>query len=66
MVLIVTLQVTFWKCKVVDCNVSSYIIAMARQPQASRAGCGAVVGVVVGVDSPGKMSQDHYLARVVK
>jgi hypothetical protein len=26
----------------------------------------AVEGVVVGVDSPGKMSQDHYLARVVK
>ena len=25
-----------------------------------------VEGVVVGVDSPGKMSQDHYLARVVK
>ncbi len=26
----------------------------------------AVEGVVVGVDFPGKMSQDHYLARVVK
>jgi hypothetical protein len=26
----------------------------------------AVEGVVVGVDSPGKMSRDHYLARVVK
>jgi hypothetical protein len=26
----------------------------------------AVEGVVVGVDSPGEMSQDHYLARVVK
>ncbi len=26
----------------------------------------AVEGVVVGVDSPGKMNQDHYLARVVK
>ena len=26
----------------------------------------AVVGVVVGVDSPGKMSQDPYLASVVK
>jgi hypothetical protein len=26
----------------------------------------AVEGVVVGVRSPGKMSQDHYLARVVK
>ncbi len=26
----------------------------------------AVERVVVGVDSPGKMSQDHYLTRVVK
>ena len=26
----------------------------------------AVEGVVMGVDSPGEMSQDHYLARVVK
>ncbi len=26
----------------------------------------AVEGVVMGVDSPGKMSQDHYLAGVVK
>jgi hypothetical protein len=26
----------------------------------------AVEGVVVGVDSPGKMSQDDFLARVVK
>jgi hypothetical protein len=25
----------------------------------------AVEGVVVGVDSPGKMSQDHYITRVV-
>jgi hypothetical protein len=49
MVLIVTLQDTFWKCKV-DCNVSSYIIPMARQPQAGcgghggggRGGCGGI------------------------
>jgi hypothetical protein len=40
MVLIVMLQVTFWKCKVVDCNVSCYIIAMACQPQASCGGRG--------------------------
>ena len=26
----------------------------------------AVEGVGMGVDSPSKMSQDHYLARVVK
>jgi hypothetical protein len=26
----------------------------------------AMEGVVMGVDSPGKMSQDHYLAKVVK
>ncbi len=26
----------------------------------------AVKGVVMVVDSPGKMSQDHYLARLVK
>ncbi len=26
----------------------------------------AMEGVGVGVDSPSKMSQDHYLARVVK
>ncbi len=40
MVLIVTLQVTFRKYKVVDCNMSSYITAMARQPQAGRGGHG--------------------------
>ncbi len=40
MVLIVTLQDTFRKYKVVDCNLSSYIIAMARQPQAGREGRG--------------------------
>jgi hypothetical protein len=40
MVLIVTLQVTFWQYKVGDCNVSSYIIAMACQSQAGRGGRG--------------------------
>ena len=35
------LQVTFWKCEeVVDCNLSSYIITMACQPQAGHGGCG--------------------------
>ena len=34
------LQVTFWKCKDVDCNVSSHIITMAHQPQASHGGHG--------------------------
>ena len=38
MVLIVMLQVIFQKCEVVDCNLSSYIIAKARQPQAGRGG----------------------------
>jgi hypothetical protein len=39
-VLIVMLPVTFRKRKVVDCNLSSYIIAMACQPQAGRGGRG--------------------------
>ena len=49
-----------------DCNVSSYIITMLVNLKPAVEDAVAVEGVVVGVDSPGKMSQDHYLARVVK
>ncbi len=49
----------------VDCNVTSYISWLVSLMPAVQV---AVVmeGVGVGVDSPSKTSQEHYLARVVK
>ncbi len=46
--------------------MSSYIIAMACQLKPAVEDAVVVEGVVVGVDFSCKMSQDHYLARVVK
>jgi hypothetical protein len=49
---------------IVTCQVTSLQWLINLKPAVED----AVVaeGVVVGVDSPSKMSQDHYLARVVK
>ena len=49
---------------IVTCQVTSSQWLVNLKPAGENAV--AVEGVVVGVDSPGEMSQDHYLARVVK
>ena len=49
---------------IVTCQVTSLQRVVNLKPAMKDAV--AVERVVVGVDSPGKMSQDHYLARVVK
>jgi hypothetical protein len=49
---------------IVTCQVTSLQWLVNLEPAAEDAV--AVEGVVVGVDSPGEMSQDHYFARVVK
>ncbi len=49
----------------VDCNVTSYILWLVSLMPAMEDTV-AVEGVGVGVDSPSKTSQEHYLARVVK
>ncbi len=49
---------------IVTCQVTSSQWLVNLKPAVEDAV--TVEGVVVGVDSPGKMSQDHYLTRVVK
>jgi hypothetical protein len=66
MVLIRTLQVTSRRCKVVDCNMSSYILQWLVNFKPAAENAVAVEDVVMGVDSSGEMSQDNYLTRMVK
>ncbi len=49
----------------VDCNVTSYIsLIISLMPAVQDAV--VVHGVAVGASSPSKMSQGHYLVKVVK
>ena len=49
----------------VECNITSYISWLVSLMPAVQDTV-AVEGVGVGIDSPSKTSQEHYLARVVK
>ncbi len=52
------------KLLIVTCQVTSLQWLVNLKPAVEDTV--AVEGVVVGVDSPDRISQDHYLARVVK